>query len=123
MEDSFFVSFASAYLLSSSLAVHQFPLLLGLWSRNMPSLLSSQTEIQRVICLGQLTHLCQRYSDVSAGKTLILLNFVNTFYDVHNITVRDDDVSSVLGTRKIRASKTYFQQVYYFMAWIFVCSP
>lgn len=60
-KDSLSIPFASASLLPSFLAVNQVPLLLGLQSRNPPSFFRSQTEIDKVSCLGQLTRFIKRY--------------------------------------------------------------
>lgn len=81
-----------------------------------------------VSCLGQLTHFIQRYSYLRkpgavTGQTWLLLNSWLLFCDAPDVTVKDHGVSSVPTTRKIRAPKVYFQQVYCFRAGSFLCHP
>ena len=121
------IPFASASLLPSFLAVNQVPLLLGLRSRNTPSFFRSQTEIHSLMPWSADSFYSKIFipseTRSSAGQTWLLLNSAATFCDAPDVTVKDHGVSSVPTTRKIRAPKVYFQQVYCFRAGSFLCHP
>ena len=102
------------------------PLLLGLQSGNTPSFFSSQTEIHSPMPWSAdsfysnifiLSENGQRWTNLDSPE------FLTTFYDALNITVKDRGISSIPATRKIRASKVYFQQLYYCWAGTLLCRP